>query len=1184
MKTVFKYFLALLFLLQLKEVSGQVTQIWTDYNNALWTSSSSSLNSTKPDNSHNLLAFMYNGTIYSTGVNNALLNANTISYTTGSWIALPIGQLPTTSGSNYFVGLGQLYDGIHNGYNSLNPPFAGNPVNSTVLASFMTDGINGLNLGTGLANIPAGQVIRFNLSAQGIIPASINDLMPDVLFAQIASPNAVGDKLRFINSTGAIVGSQITFDLSNTASYPVVGNWTADFYNPNATGSGFLNTDRPMSFFAVKLSEFGITSSNYSQVVALEYETSGSSDPAFIAYNEPSIDIPNVKIISQPSYYTSGSVLSPAFQVALEDEGGNILAQSGVIITASLDSGPGSLTGTLTATTNASGIATFNNIIITAAQGGKHTIKFTNPNYVPAVSSYLNCSVVPTASSTITIVQSGGTSCGWSVSNNIISAQTSLSINVSEIENLLQDNNVTVSASGDIVLDATIDPALRATRTLTLKANGSIAFKQLSKISPTLSALNLLIWSDADASGSGDVFFEATSSYTNPVTILTNGGHLWIGGGSITSTWNGLVVGDGYATGGTLTRTVGVGNMHTNGITIQATDIQTSGGHILMRGKSASGNSPTNFSGGVYLLGNGSMNSGGGNIEIEAVAQSGTGRKYGLYNFGAYTFSPGQGNLTINGDASFVSDPDNASFSGRGVFLWSSVTAINSTGNISIIGRGSTSSNPGIDIRTPITAGGSISYEAENIYFGANHSAGGNIIIKSNQFSFGTNNILATSSQLQVAPLTANADIGIAGAAGTLQIPATYFSLHFADGFSRIQIGSDNQSGNINMGALTLRDHLSIKTSGVFTLSGPVVLGNNDILLDSRITSVAGVSQAVYFQTNGIGKIRRNITGGGSFIYPIGVSLTVNSNQILVYLPVTLQNHEANAREYYLTVSNGVFTNGQTSGVAVSSVNPRINMTWNIGNDVGSVAAPGLDINVSWNPTLTQQSYFSSGTLTNPTLFHHDGTVWNQLTGTPSYNAAAGTFSYTGYVGSFSPFAISETGGTLPVTWQSLTAEKQGAVSLLKWSTASEQNTKDFEVQHSTNTVTWTPLGTVMAAGNSTITKKYSFIHNTPFKGGVYNYYRIMQRDLDGKFSYSKIASLIYDESGGDVLVYPNPAAESLTIYIAESKEVKLINVGGAIIWSGTLQAGRNNINVKPYAKGIYWVVAGSIKKQIIIQ
>lgn len=40
---------------------------------------------------------------------------------------------------------------------------------------------------------------------------------------------------------------------------------------------------------------------------------------------------------------------------------------------------------------------------------------------------------------------------------------------------------------------------------------------------------------------------------------------------------------------------------------------------------------------------------------------------------------------------------------------------------------------------------------------------------------------------------------------------------------------------------------------------------------------------------------------------------------------------------------------------------------------------------------------------------------------------------------------------SLPVTWQSFTATEQGSGALLQWSTASEQNTKDFVVEYSTN-------------------------------------------------------------------------------------------------------------------------------------
>jgi len=214
-------------------------------------------------------------------------------------------------------------------------------------------------------------------------------------------------------------------------------------------------------------------------------------------------------------------------------------------------------------------------------------------------------------------------------------------------------------------------------------------------------------------------------------------------------------------------------------------------------------------------------------------------------------------------------------------------------------------------------------------------------------------------------------------------------------------------------------------------------------------------------------------------------------------------------------------------------------------------------------------------------------TSTGEITGIPLEVSATTNYTVTattaaGTVTSIVTITINN--GTLPVTWKSFTAEKRGAEALLKWSTASEQNTKDFEVQHSTNTINWTPLGSVLAAGNSTTTRQYTFTHNTPFKGGVYNYYRILQRDLDGKFSYSKIASLIYDEPGPDVFVYPNPATGAVTVYLAESQDVRLINVAGATVWRGTLSAGRNQIPLTHLAKGVYWVVTANYKKQLLIQ
>lgn len=119
-----------------------VTQLITDYG-GYWKSGIGALNATVTNNSHNLLAFQYAGVVYSTGVNDATLTANAVSYTSGSFEALPfssIGGTVTSAGSTY-ISLGTQYDGVTNG--------ASTPFPSLRIRDVLTDGIKGLNIGTG---------------------------------------------------------------------------------------------------------------------------------------------------------------------------------------------------------------------------------------------------------------------------------------------------------------------------------------------------------------------------------------------------------------------------------------------------------------------------------------------------------------------------------------------------------------------------------------------------------------------------------------------------------------------------------------------------------------------------------------------------------------------------------------------------------------------------------------------------------------------------------------------------------------------------------------------------------------------------------------------------------------------------------------------------------------------------
>jgi hypothetical protein len=263
--------------------SQSVSGIITDYN-GYWKSIATTVNSVKPDNSHNLLAFTYNGTTYSTGVNDAALALHGETFSANDFWSLPVGTISGTVTSNTKVGLGEKYDGVSNG--SSLTPLANN------MSPYLTDGIKGLDLGTCVANLPLGSM-TFLVSS--INASSIGDGIPDILITQVADPSGSSDRYQFTDVNGAIVGNYK--DIVFTSIAPV-GNWTADFYdasvNPMTLAVGFTKTDRPLRLWAADLSEFGITAANYQSVRNFQIGLSGNSDVAFVAYSNKSFAVKNV--------------------------------------------------------------------------------------------------------------------------------------------------------------------------------------------------------------------------------------------------------------------------------------------------------------------------------------------------------------------------------------------------------------------------------------------------------------------------------------------------------------------------------------------------------------------------------------------------------------------------------------------------------------------------------------------------------------------------------------------------------------------------------------------------------------------------------------------------------------------------------------------------------------------------
>jgi hypothetical protein len=274
-------FLPILFSLWIVRGSAQaVSGIITDYN-GFWKSSVSSLNSTKPNNNHNLLAFTYNNVQYSTGANDPVLTNHGESFVAGDFWSLPVGSLSGTVNSNTKVGVGEMYDAVHNGPS--NPP----PAND--IASYLTDGIKGLNIGTCIANLPAGTMTFY---VSNITPQNIGDGVPDILVTQVADPSNSSDTYSFTDASGSIIGHSKSIVFTNITP---VGTWTADFYeastNPMVLQGNFTNTDRPIRLWAADLSDFGISAANYQNIRLFKINLSGNSDVAFAAYNNKTFNV-----------------------------------------------------------------------------------------------------------------------------------------------------------------------------------------------------------------------------------------------------------------------------------------------------------------------------------------------------------------------------------------------------------------------------------------------------------------------------------------------------------------------------------------------------------------------------------------------------------------------------------------------------------------------------------------------------------------------------------------------------------------------------------------------------------------------------------------------------------------------------------------------------------------------------
>jgi len=157
----------------------------------------------------------------------------------------------------------------------------------------------------------------------------------------------------------------------------------------------------------------------------------------------------------------------------------------------------------------------------------------------------------------------------------------------------------------------------------------------------------------------------------------------------------------------------------------------------------------------------------------------------------------------------------------------------------------------------------------------------------------------------------------------------------------------------------------------------------------------------------------------------------------------------------------------------------------------------------------------------------------------------------------------------------------------LFWSTEREIDNQGFEIQHSINGTEWNKIGFTEGAGNTDEKSFYEFQHLSPING--FNYYRLKQLDLDGRFHYSDIETINIDNSNiTNTNIYPSPVNEVLNIAQFEGKGF-IYDVSGQLIMNFDCHSFElNTIPVDRLQQGTYLLslvdLNGERNSQLIVK
>jgi hypothetical protein len=1177
--------------------TAQVTEIYTDFG-GYWKSTATTNNPIIPNLSNNVLAFTYNGVIYSTGVSDSTLNAHSVTITAGTYKALPISSIGGTiaTGNSTFILLPSDDDGVLNG--------TANPLPSVRMNDVLTDGINGLDIASGVTNIPLNASMTFPVST--INTSAINDAQPDILYTEIAALGGNPDTLYFVDASGNRVGNVVAVTWSSVS---VLGNYTCDLYTlttgatcDNAVITGVNSTlqSKQIRLTAFKLSDFGITSGNASTVANLKIKPGGASDPAFVAYNAGAFYIPTPVVSTQPvtQVVCPGAGQNATFTVVASGTGLSYQwRKNGVNIS-------GATSSSYTITNVAASDAAAYDVIVTNTGGSiQSTIAYLN-TFITAQPSPASQTIATGNTVTLSVSATNATGFQWQRNGVNISGATSSSLALSPL---------TTTNGGTFTVSVINSASSGCANLLSTSAVVTPVTTLYSKNTVLNAAANWTVNSDGSSGSSPVDFTRAEHTFvvrTNASTTsnLSIAGTLDVKNAQVTIT-----------AGTTLT----AGSIIRSGTT--GTLLGSSTSSLTVGSSSVSGNSTLYFNSGSQLLQNLTIAT-GGNVTLGSALGITAGSTPGILTVNSGAVFNTSDSLTINSDANGTAMVGSSSgtITGKATvqrfipahrawrFLTAPVTNSNTIYNawqnkgVYTVGQGTMITMP-----APVSNGLDAGVNSNYSMLAFNPATQGfvNVCNTQTNISPGTNGSADNAAYMIFVrgdrnPATvANPNFGslpthttVLSCFGNLQTQAQVFAAQSVAGKYAV-VGNPYASpvdfNNVTLNNVIRRFYTWDPTLN--TVGGFVVLDDVD---DDGIydKSVSGSAQTQIIQSGQAIFIQTYSNGPASITFNESSKSTSNNN--LVFRPAGVGN-KLSATLYLL--------NADSSTILADGAYAQFDQSFS--DSVTLMDAPKLS-NVNENLSFVKRGVKLSierRSILNAsdTLFFNLSNVTQRkyrinLQGENIVQPGQAAFLEDNYSGIQTPVNLNgnsivdftvdtnvastapnrfqivfRPSNVVPVTFVNIKALQQSnGNTMVSWTVFNETNIKSYQVEKSTDGISFSDVATVNARGVA----QYNWLDANAIAGD--NYYRICSIGIDGTLQYSAVVKVNITKVAPAFSVYPNPIKDGiinleLTNVPTGSYAIKLLGIEGQVFTTKIINhpGGNRNETIsfnKAIAKGVY--------------